>query len=95
MGNMSLMGIIIVALVLMYLVGSFAFGSLGFLGAVIINSVVGFVLLFVANMIGIKIPINIFTILLVAIFGLLGLVFLALLALFEIYDSDKASSGKR
>jgi len=88
MGQISLLGIIVVALLLMYLVGGFAFNTMGALGALIINSIIGFALLFLVNMVGIKIPINIFTILLVAIFGLLGLALLALLALLGIYGAD-------
>ena len=92
MGSISLLGIIIVALVLMYLVGTVAFGTVGLFGAVIINSIIGFVLLFIANVIGIKIPINVLTILAVAVFGLLGLAVLALLALLGMYDA--APAGK-
>ncbi len=88
MGSISLLGIVIVALVLMYLLGSFTFGTMGLLGSLIINSIVGFVLLFIVNMLGIKIPINIVTILMVAIFGLLGLAILALLAFLGIYGAD-------
>ena len=93
MGKISLLGIIVVALVLMYLLGSFAFCALGLLGAVIINSIVGFVLLWIVNLIGIDIPINVLTILLVAVFGLLGLAILALLALLGVYDA--APNAKR
>ena len=88
MGSISLLGIVVVALVLMYLLGNFAFGSVGLLGSLIINSIVGFILLYLVNMIGIKIPINIVTILVVAIFGLLGLAILALLAFLGIYGFD-------
>lgn len=95
MGSISLLGIIVVAIVLMYLVGGVAFGTVGMLGAIIINSLIGFVLLFLANAIGIKIPINVFTILLVAIFGLLGLALLALLALLGVYGAESMPSGKR
>jgi SigmaK-factor processing regulatory protein BofA len=94
MGKISLLGIIVVALVLMYLVGIFAFGAVGLLGALIINTVVGFILLYIANLIGIKIPINVLTILLVVVFGLLGLAILALLALVGIYDADTTPSTK-
>jgi len=87
MGKISLLGIIVVALVLMYLLGSVTFGAVGLLGSVIINSIVGFVLLWIVNMIGIDIPINVLTILLVAVFGLLGLAILALLALLGVYDA--------
>jgi pro-sigmaK processing inhibitor BofA len=95
MARISLLGIIVVALVLMYLMGNFAFGSLGLLGSLILNSIVGFILLFLVNMIGIRIPINIFTILLVAILGLLGLVLLALLELLGVYSMDSSSGSKR
>ena len=95
MARLSGLGIIVVALVLMYLIGGFAFGAVGALGALIINSIVAFVLLFIANMIGIRIPINIVTILVVAIFGLVGLVLLVLLDLFGAYGSDSASGAKR
>lgn len=88
MGSISLLGIVVVALVLMYLLGNFAFGSVGLIGSLIINSIVGFILLYIVNMLGVKIPINIFTILLVAIFGLLGLALLALLAFLGIYGFD-------
>ncbi|MFA6214057.1 MAG: pro-sigmaK processing inhibitor BofA family protein [Candidatus Micrarchaeia archaeon] len=88
MARISALGIIIVALVLMYLLGNFAFGSVGLIGSLIINSIVGFVLLYLANMIGIRIPINIVTILVVAIFGLLGLVLLVLLEVLGAYSSD-------
>jgi pro-sigmaK processing inhibitor BofA len=88
MGSISLLGIVVVALLLMYLLGNFAFGSVGLIGTLIINSIVGFILLYLVNMIGIKIPINIVTILVVAIFGLLGLALLALLAFLGIYGFD-------
>lgn len=88
MGSISLLGIVVVALVFMYLLGSFAVGSIGLLGSLIINSIVGFILLYIVNLLGIRIPINIVTILLVAIFGLLGLALLALLAFLGIYGSD-------
>ncbi len=88
MGNISLLGIVVVALLLMYVLGNFAFGTVGLLGSLIINSIVGFVLLYVVNMLGVKIPINVVTILVVAIFGLLGLALLALLAFLGIYGFD-------
>jgi len=95
MARLSVLGIIVVALVLMYLIGGFAFGTVGALGALIINSIVGFILLYIANMIGIRIPINVVTILVVAIFGLLGLVLLVLLDLTGAYSSDSPSGAKR
>ena len=95
MARISVLGIILVALVLMYLIGGYAFSSVGMLGALIINSIVGFILLYIANMIGIRIPINIVTILVVAIFGLLGLVLLVLLELIGAYSSDSTPGTKR
>ena len=88
MGKISLLGIIIVAFLLMYILGNFAFHSVGLLGTLLINSIVGFILLYIVNLLGVKIPINIVTILVVAIFGLLGLAILAVLALLGIYGFD-------
>ena len=88
MGNISLLGIAVLAFLLAYLLGSVAFGSVGLLGSLLINSIVGFILLYVVNLLGVKIPINIVTILVVAIFGLLGLAILALLAFLGIYGFD-------
>lgn len=92
MGRISLLGLAVVAFLLAYLLGSFTFGAMGLIGSLIINSIVGFVLLFIVNMIGIKIPINIVTILVVAIFGLVGLALLALLALLGLYGADATPS---
>jgi len=90
----SHLGIIIVALLLLYLVGGFGLASVGLAGVLIINIILGFILLFVANAIGINIPINLLTIVLVIIFGLGGLAFLALLALLGVYDGAPAKSKK-
>jgi len=75
-----------IAFVFMFLLGGIILPGMGLLGSIVLNSIIGFMLLFGANLLGIKIPINILTLLLVLIFGLAGLALLALLALLGLYD---------
>jgi pro-sigmaK processing inhibitor BofA len=86
MGKTHLLGILMIAFVFLFLLGGIVLPGMGLLGSIVINSIVGVMLLFLANIIGIKIPINPLTLLIVLIFGLAGLALLALLALFGIYD---------
>jgi uncharacterized membrane protein len=94
MGKISLLGIVMIAFVFMFLLGGIVLPGVGLLGSIVLNSIVGFILLFAANLIGIKIPINILTLLVVLIFGLAGLAVLALLALFGMYDGPDTPSSK-
>ena|GEM_PF-1144420 len=86
MGKIHLLGIVMIAFVFMFLLGGIILPGMGLLGSIVLNSIIGFMLLFGANLLGIKIPINILTLLLVLIFGLAGLALLALLALLGLYD---------
>ena len=86
MGKIHLLGIIMIAFVFLFLLGGIILPGMGLLGSIVINSIVGLMLLYLANLIGIRIPINLLTLLLVMIFGLAGLALLALLALFGLYD---------
>jgi pro-sigmaK processing inhibitor BofA len=86
MGKIHLLGIVMIAFVFMFLLGGIILPGMGLLGSIVLNSIIGFMLLFAANLLGIRIPINILTLLVVLIFGLAGLALLALLALFGLYD---------
>jgi len=49
---------------------------------IILNTVLGFIAMFLLNLIGIHIPITILTLIIAAIFGLLGVAVMAFLAIF-------------
>ncbi|AEN05353.1 hypothetical protein Halar_1627 [halophilic archaeon DL31] len=54
------------------------------LRALVINAIVGLVILFVANLLGLGVQISLFTLLICAIFGVPGAVLVILLAVFDV-----------
>jgi len=52
------------------------------LPALVINTVLGLFSMFLLNIVGIHVPINLLTILIAAVFGLLGVAVMAILAIF-------------
>ena len=83
-----------IAFVFLFLMGGIILPGMGLFGSIVINSIVGVIVLFLVNLIGIRIPINLLTLLLVMIFGLAGLALLALLALIGLYDGPDTPSSE-
>ncbi len=78
--------LIIIALLFILLFGGLILSvlrhSVGILGALLTNTILGLIAIFVLNFLGFGIPINTVTLLLSAIFGLLGVAVLAFLMVF-------------
>ncbi len=87
MGKIALLVVAILALALLFGIGGLALPAAGLLGALLLNSLIGLLILYVLNAVGVHIPINIVTLLVVLIFGLGGIVLLCLLAFFRVYGA--------
>lgn len=91
--NIALLLVALVALVLLFGLGGPVVTGMGLVIAVIINSFIALLALYLLNFIGLHIPINIITILVVVVLGLFGLALLALLAFFEVYGHEHITAG--
>lgn len=83
--NIALLLVAVVALLLLMGIGGLAVPATGLLAALLINSLIGILILWLLNFIGIHIPINIVSLLVVLVLGLAGVIILCLLAFFDIY----------
>jgi len=68
--------------------GGATIASAGLLVSLLINSILGVLVLALLHLLGLHVPINLLTVLVVVLFGLAGVALLALLAFFEIYGDE-------
>lgn len=90
--NIALLLVALVALALLFGLWGPVVTGMGWVIAIIINSFIALLALYLLNFIGLHIPINLITIL-VVVLGLFGLALLALLAFFEVYGHEHITAG--
>jgi len=82
MALIQLAFVVIIIAVFLAIVYHFLKSGVKALPALIANTFLGFVAMFLLNFIGIHIPINILTLIIAAIFGMLGVAVLTVLSIF-------------
>jgi len=68
--------------------GGTVFAASGLLASLLINSLLGILVLVLLHVLGLHVPINLLTVLVVVLFGLVGIALLALLAFFNVYGGQ-------
>ncbi|MBI2445517.1 pro-sigmaK processing inhibitor BofA family protein [Candidatus Micrarchaeota archaeon] len=85
MASAGLLVVAVLAILVLMALGGSTIASAGLLVSLLINSLLGVLVLALLHILGLHVPINLLTVLVVVLFGLAGVVLLALLAFFDIY----------